>query len=171
MLDDWLHSSLVKRRNENMLRELRTIHGLIDFCSNDYLGLARSPDLKKLIDHRYNEADFWNGATGSRLISGNTEYTESVEAKLAGIFEAESALIFNSRYTANIALFSALPKKGDAILMDELVHASIKDGARLSFASRYTFRHNDVDNLKEKLKRASGNKFIAIESIYSMDGD
>lgn len=154
-----------------MLRELRTVHGLIDFCSNDYLGLSRSAELKKLIDRRYQQANFWNGATGSRLISGNSEYTETIEAKLANIFEAESTLIFNSGYTANIALFSALPKKGDTILLDELVHASIKDGARLSFASRYTFRHNDVNDLEAKLKRASGNKFIGIESIYSMDGD
>ena len=171
MLDDWLQPSLTERRNENLLRQLRTTQRLKDFCSNDYLGLARSTDLKQLIDRRYRDADLWNGATGSRLISGNAQYTEEVEAKLAKIFDAESTLIFNSGYTANIALFASIPKKGDTILLDDLVHASIKDGARLSFASRFTFKHNDINDLEAKLKRATGKKFIAIESIYSMDGD
>lgn len=171
MLDDWLQPSLTERRNENLLRELRTTRRLKDFCSNDYLGLAQSKDLKELIDRRYWDLDLWNGATGSRLISGNAEYTEEVEATLAKIFDAESALIFNSGYTANIALFASIPKKGDTILLDELVHASIKDGARLSFASRFTFKHNDINDLEAKLKRANGKKFIAVESIYSMDGD
>jgi 8-amino-7-oxononanoate synthase len=170
-LDDWLQSSLAERQSKNLFRELKTTEGLIDFCSNDYLGLARSQVLLELISERCNEIGSLNGSTGSRLISGNFKHTEEVESMLASIFKSEAALIFNSGYSANLAIFSSLPQKGDTLLLDELVHASIKDGARLSFANRFTFRHNDVNDLESKLKRATGRKFIAVESVYSMDGD
>ncbi|MDB5091179.1 MAG: bioF 2, partial [Mucilaginibacter sp.] len=83
----------------------------------------------------------------------------------------EAGLIFNSGYDANLGLFSSLPQRGDTIILDELVHASIIDGARLSFANRYTFKHNDLLSLEDKLKQAKGNCYVVIESVYSMDGD
>jgi 8-amino-7-oxononanoate synthase len=95
----------------------------------------------------------------------------SVEEQLAGIFQAEKALIFNSGYSANTAILSAIPQKGDTILYDEYIHASLKEGARLSFASRFSFHHNDMENLEKKLSRAAGEKFVVAESVYSMDGD
>jgi 8-amino-7-oxononanoate synthase len=140
-------------------------------CSNDYLGLSRSSKLRELVSNKLTEFDFSNGATGSRLLSGNSTYTEEVEARLSKIFAAEASLIFNSGYTANLAVLSSLPQKGDTILYDELAHACIKDGARLSLASRHPFRHNDLHDLENKLQKAKGNKFIVVESIYSMDGD
>jgi 8-amino-7-oxononanoate synthase len=112
-----------------------------------------------------------NGATGSRLLSGNSRLIEEVEDKLASIFESEAALILNSGYTANLAIFSSLAQRNDTILYDELAHASIKDGARLSLAKRFSFRHNDLNDLESKLKMANGNVYVAVESVYSMDGD
>lgn len=171
-LDSWLEKALRAQKEKNLFRELKTPEGLIDFCSNDYLGLARSEDLYQRISERCQSLkQAKNGSTGSRLLSGNSELVEDVEQKLASLFKSEAALILNSGYTANLAIFSSLPQKNDIILFDELVHASIKDGARLSLAKRHSFRHNDLDDLEAKLKRATGNIYVAVESVYSMDGD
>jgi len=165
-----LHKLLEDKKKNNSFRQLKNIEGLADFCSNDYLGLARSKELFELIQQRAEKISF-NGATGSRLLSGNSELAETLEAKLAQIFHSQKTLLFNSGYTANLAVLSSLPQRGDTIIYDELAHACIKDGARLSLASRFNFKHNDLNDLEEKIKRAKGNIFIAVESIYSMDGD
>jgi 8-amino-7-oxononanoate synthase len=169
--DRALAAKLLKRKEDGLLRTLKVSSNLVDFCSNDYLGLARSPELRDLISEKLSEFEPGNGATGSRLLSGNSAYTEEVEDILSRIFNAESALIFNSGYTANLAVLSSIPQKGDTVLYDELAHACIKDGARLSLALRHPFRHNDLHDLENKLRKATGKKIIAIESIYSMDGD
>ncbi|MEO7988820.1 MAG: pyridoxal phosphate-dependent aminotransferase family protein [Chryseolinea sp.] len=172
-----LQSSLAKqlalRDTEGTRRFLKPDrHGLTDFTSNDYLGLARSPELFKAIEQMIDAIKSKsNGATGSRLLSGNSDYTEQVEKKLAGIFKSEASLVFNSGYAANLGVLSSLPQRGDTILYDELAHACMKDGARLSLAKRFNFRHNDLNDLESKLKLATGKIFIAVESIYSMDGD
>ena len=132
----------------------------IDFWSNDYLGLAKIPHAIEI-----------TGSTGSRLISGNSNLVENVETQVAAHFQSEAALIFNSGYDANVGLFSSIPQKGDTIIYDELVHASVRDGIRLSFASSFSFRHNDVADLRKKLQKAQGSIFVAVESLYSMDGD
>ncbi len=171
-LDTWFEKNLQIRREKNLFRDLKTSTGLVDFCSNDYLGLARSEILFDQIEARCAAIKLkQNGATGSRLLSGNSELTEKVERKLATIFNSPSALILNSGYTANLAIFSSIPGKHDSILYDELAHASIKDGARLSLAQRYSFKHNDLNDLESKLKKITGKVFIAVESVYSMDGD
>lgn len=167
-LKDRLNRQLASRKADHSFRMLSLNDNLIDFTSNDYLGLSRSAELIQIIKAREIHS---NGATGSRLLSGNAAYTERVEKKLADIFHSEKALIFNSGYTANIAVLSSLPQRGDTILYDELSHASIKDGARLSPAKKYSFKHNDIADLENKLKKACGNIFIAVESVYSMDGD
>lgn len=169
--DNSLSNKLSKRKEDNLLRKLVTREGLIDFCSNDYLGLSRSRELTDLITKHQEKLPIANGATGSRLLSGNSHYTEEAEQQLAEIFQGEGALIFNSGYTANLAVLSSIPQKNDTIIYDELAHACIKDGARLSLANRYSFRHNDLNDLESKIKRASGKVYIAVESIYSMDGD
>jgi 8-amino-7-oxononanoate synthase len=170
--DTWLKTELENQKAKNLLRELKTSAGLIDFCSNDYLGLARSEELYQLIFQRcQRHAEKMNGSTGSRLLSGHSRFIEQVEQKLASIFKSEAALILNSGYTGNLAIFSSLPQRNDTILYDELAHASIKDGARLSLAKRFSFRHNDLNDLEAKLRRATGNIYVAIESVYSMDGD
>ncbi|HZX60077.1 MAG TPA: 8-amino-7-oxononanoate synthase [Mucilaginibacter sp.] len=170
--EEFIKAKLDERRAKGAYRALKSESGLVDFCSNDYLGFARSPVLKKLIDEEIAAHHGYGiGSTGSRLLSGNTAYAEKLEQEIAAFHQSEAGLIYNSGYDANIGLFSSLPQKGDTIIMDELAHASIIDGARLSFANRYNFRHNDLESLEEKLKHAKGNCYVIIESIYSMDGD
>jgi len=153
-------------------RTLKVENNLVDFCSNDYLGFARSPVLKSKIDDEVNKyTSALNGATGSRLISGNLTYTENLERDIATFHNSEAGLLFNSGYDANVGLFSSLPQRGDTIITDELIHASVIDGARLSYANRYTFKHYDLNSLEAKLKLSSGKCYVAIESVYSMDGD
>jgi len=170
--EDFIRKKLEERRVNGTYRSLKPESKLVDFCSNDYLGFARSEALKELIEKEIEaNPNAMNGSAGSRLLAGNTAYAEALEKQIAIFHKAEAGLVYNSGYDANVGLFSCLPQKGDTIIMDELVHASIIDGARLSFASRYSFRHNDLQSLEEKLKRAKGNSYIAIESVYSMDGD
>lgn len=167
-----IDSKLEERVLNSSLRNLSVNTGLIDFCSNDYLGFSQSDELKASIESHLKLYPNYNiGSTGSRLISGNDEFTQKLESEIAFFHNSESALIFNSGYDANVGLFSSLPQRGDTIILDEFIHASIIDGARLSYANRYTFKHNDLESLEEKLKIAKGNIFIGIESIYSMDGD
>jgi len=170
--EKFIKDKLDARRLDGSYRILKQENDLVDFCSNDYLGFARSAALKELIANELRENDIKSiGSTGSRLISGNSSYIEGLEKDIATFHQAESGLIYNSGYDANVGLFSSLPQKGDTIIMDELAHASIIDGARLSFANRYSFRHNDLTSLEEKLKHAKGNCYVVVESVYSMDGD
>jgi len=172
IVESYIESKLQERINNHSLRKLSNNHTLSDFCSNDYLGFAKSETLREAILKKASEYDLpLAGATGSRLISGNHLFTEELENEISAFHDAESGLIFNSGYDANLGIFSSLPQRGDTIICDELIHASIIDGTRLSFANRYTFKHNDIDSLEEKLKTAKGRIYIAIESIYSMDGD
>lgn len=168
-LNDFLQS----RKDAGLLRSLKISGNTqIDFCSNDYLGLSRSEELFNNIHKRLGDLNLrYNGATGSRLLSGNSLYLLSVEEKLSHIFKSEDTLIFNSGYTANLAVLSSIAQRSDTIIYDELSHASIKDGTKLSLANRFSFRHNDLHDLEQKLKRCQGKVFITVESVYSMDGD
>ena len=160
-----IEEKLSHRKSENAFRELKVKTNLIDFCSNDYLGLASEKTI-----HSHSDIQQY-GSTGSRLISGNNQTTEEVEQFLANFYKAESGLIFNSGYNANIGLFSCVAQRTDTIIYDELIHASIRDGIRLSNANSFSFKHNDIDSLRDKIKQAKGNVYVAVESIYSMDGD
>lgn len=165
----YLFEKLHLREKNNSFRQLSKQNNLIDFCSNDYLGFSRSDELKKNILNRLSV--YPNGSTGSRLLTGNSELAEGIEKDIAAFHNAEAGLLFNSGYDANLGLFSCIAGKDDTIIYDELCHASIRDGIRLSYANGIKFSHNDSANLIEKLKRAKGNRFVAIESVYSMDGD
>eukprot|EP01136_Pigoraptor_vietnamica_P028253 Opistho-1_new@7438 len=135
---------------------------MIDFVSNDYLGLS-------VIDAELNDGF---GATGSRLISGNTPVIESVEAELAVFFGSPAALCFNSGYDANLGIFASIPQKGDVVLYDAHVHASVRDGIRLSNADAFSFKHNDLEDLERLLTKFSGQTiYVAVEGLYSMGGD
>lgn len=164
-------SRLNERRQNGSYRSLKPESDLVDFCSNDYLGFARSKALRDYAEAEINSQPNLNGATGSRLISGNLTYTENLEREIATLFGAEAGLLFNSGYDANLGLLSSLPQRGDTIITDELIHASLIDGARLSHANRYTFKHNDLESLEAKLKNAKGAVYVVTESIFSMDGD
>ncbi len=152
---------LNERRESDSFRSLRIHSDGIDFFSNDYLGIAR---LKF-------DSNFQHGATGSRLISGHFKYTEHLESFAASFYEQPSATLYNSGYDANIGFFSCVPQRGDTIIYDELSHASIRDGIQMSFAKSYNFRHNDLEHLEERLSKAKGEVYVAVEAIYSMDGD
>lgn len=153
------------------MRKLRLPENQIDFSSNDYLGFAADEDLHQKLILSLKNHSAKNGSTGSRLLTGNSALAEELEIKIAEFFKTESALLFNSGYDANIGLLSSLPQRGDTIITDALVHASIIDGVRLSHANRFIFKHNDLNNLEEKLSRATGICYVIVESVYSMDGD
>lgn len=175
-----LQQKLQRRIENNSLRELSYSNGLVDFSSNDYLGFAKSAVIFKeshqyLIDNNFVQ----NGATGSRLLSGNHELYTKVEKQLCHLHQSE-ALLFNSGYDANVGFFSAVPQRNDVILYDEYSHASIRDGIKLSNAKAYSFKHNDLVDLEKKLKRYSEyvnshtelvEVYIVTESVFSMDGD
>ena len=170
--DQYIKNKLAERESAENHRQLKPESGLIDFCSNDYLGFARSNVLKQAIDKEITaQNNILNGSTGSRLLTGNTQYAEDLESEIAAYYGYAAGLIYNSGYDANVGLFSSLPQKGDTIITDELIHASIIDGIRLSYANRFKFKHNNLNSLEQKLKLAAGNVYIAVESIYSMDGD
>ncbi|WCT10146.1 aminotransferase class I/II-fold pyridoxal phosphate-dependent enzyme [Mucilaginibacter jinjuensis] len=171
--DLYLSNRLNERKQAGNFRTLKPENtDLIDFSSNDYLGFAHSLVLKQLIaDELAKHPNHLNGSTGSRLLSGNLGYAEDLERWIANYHSHEAGLLFNSGYDANLGLFSSLPQRGDTVITDELIHASIIDGIRLSNANRYTFRHNDLTSLEEKLKNAKGQIYVVVESVYSMDGD
>jgi len=169
---DKLRQKLEERKREGNYRKLSVREGLIDFYSNDYLGLAKNRELYEMIkDELSSQSNNINGSTGSRLLSGNSAYFLQTEQRLASILESEKTLLFNSGYSANLSILSSVPQKGNTILYDELIHASLKEGARLSFAKRFSFKHNDVNDLESKLSKAEGTCYVVIESVYSMDGD
>ena len=173
-----LQQKLQLRTESNALRKLPIPTNGIDFSSNDYLGFAKSEEIfdathQYLLDHKIKI----NGATGSRLISGNHNLYTITEKYIAEFHQSETALIFNSGYDANLGFFSAVPQRNDIILYDELCHASIRDGIQMSHAKSYKFQHNDYEDLESLLKRfvtLSGvevSVYIVTESVFSMDGD
>ncbi|MCC5943418.1 MAG: 8-amino-7-oxononanoate synthase [Bernardetiaceae bacterium] len=176
MLEDRLYKRLEQRALKGNLRRLQNAETQrVDFLSNDYLGLAQNQNLHKKILQSLQQANLplW-GSTGSRLLSGNTAAAEQLEYQLADYFKAETALLFNSGFAANAALPAAVATRKDVIFYDELVHASIKTGFRMSFAQTQMFKHNDMNDLAKKLKRWHGRAeciFVMTESIFSMDGD
>jgi 8-amino-7-oxononanoate synthase len=170
-MDDFLQQQLEQRRAQHSLRVLRYTGDLVDFCSNDYLGLARSGAMQEAIHALLQERPHYQGSTGSRLLAGNYPWIEEVEQDLAAFHQAPAGLIFNSGYDANLGFFATVPQKQDTIVYDQLAHASIRDGIRLSWADSFSFKHNDLTDLRAKIERAKGRVFVAVESVYSMDGD
>lgn len=156
------------------LRSLRPRAG-VDFSSNDYLGLAHSPRLREaVLDALLGGVAIGSG--GSRLLRGNDPEHERLEAEAAAFFGCESALFFSSGFAANETLFATLPQRGDLVVHDALIHASAHEGLRGGRAERASARHNDVDAFADAIRqwRADGGKgraWIAVESLYSMDGD
>lgn len=170
--ENFLNDKLKERTENGLLRKLSSTSLPFDFCSNDYLGFANSSVLKSLINIQTETiTNFNNGSGGSRLLSGNHPYTEQTEQFIANFHLAQSGLIFNSGYDANLGLLSSIPQRGDTIITDELIHASLIDGARLSYAERFKFKHNNLEDLEQKLKNAKGIVYVVVESVYSMDGD
>jgi 8-amino-7-oxononanoate synthase len=170
-----LSTKLQSRTEANALRQLPEQKNGVDFSSNDYLGFARSELLfQKAAAMLSQQHNSHNGATGSRLLSGNHAFYAETEIKIAAFHQAESALIFNSGYDANLGFFSSVPQRNDVVLFDELSHASIRDGIRLSNARSYKFLHNDLEDLERQIKRFQNDQgaiYIVTETVFSMDGD
>lgn len=159
---------------KDRLRTLSPRAGL-DFSSNDYLGLAASKRLGDAVGAAIARGTPV-GATGSRLLRGNAPEHEQLETDAAAFFRAERALFFGSGYIANFALLTTLPQKGDLLVLDQLAHASMHQGARAGRAEFELAAHNDVDAAEDAIKHwraegGTGRVWIAVESLYSMDGD
>ena len=146
-----------------------------DFASNDYLGLAGDPIIAQAVADAVARG-VPLGSGGSRLLRGNAPEHEGLEAKAAAFFRTQAALFLANGYAANLALFSTLPQRGDLVVADELIHASVHDGIRLGKAAALFARHNDPQSFVDLIAgwRAEGGKgriWIAVETLYSMDGD
>lgn len=170
-----LTTKLEIRKQNNAFRKLSFPNDLIDFASNDYIGFSINKAIFEETHQYLIENNFiQNGATGSRLLSGNHKVYQEAEDFIANFHQSESALIFNSGYDANVGFFSSVPQKGDLILYDELCHASIRDGIQLSNAKAYKFKHNDFEDLEKLIERFQTELvevYIVSESVFSMDGD
>ncbi|WP_325263551.1 pyridoxal phosphate-dependent aminotransferase family protein [Flavobacterium sp.] len=169
-----LAAKLESRMQNKALRTLPKPNDLIDFASNDYIGFSKSELIfnethQFLLDHKIKS----NGATGSRLISGNHFLYTETENYIAQFHQSESALLFNSGYDANVGFFSCVPQRNDVVLFDELCHASIRDGIQMGNAKSYKFLHNDFEDLERLLSKQDQNStiYVVTESVFSMDGD
>jgi len=183
MLPKKLQEKLNQRRETNALRQLKTLDvELVDFSSNDYLGFSKNSTIfsragEILKEHNLEQ----NGAAGSRLLSGNHKLYELTEGFIAKTHKVAAALIFNSGYDANVGFFGSVPQRGDVILYDEFIHASIRDGIQMSHAKAYKFKHNDLNDLESKLSLRAQSRslekandsqiYVVTESVFSMDGD
>lgn len=200
-LESTFSSLISRRRSRSLLRRLTTVPpGTVDFSSNDYLSLSTNPEVRQeFLNHLRQEGYSCTGqgdehptappppqlgSRGSRLLDGNHPFADSLEALIAAHHNSPSALLFTSGFDANVGLFSCAPQPGDFIVYDELIHASVHDGMRLSrvpAAKRVPFRHNCVNGLREALgelarrehgvREGSTHVFVAVEAVYSMDGD
>ena len=180
VLPEKLQKKLLERKKNNAIRTLPSKSIPFDFSSNDYLGFAKNQEVFHNALELLKEHDLiLNGATGSRLLSGNHTLYTQLEKSLGTFHEVDAALVFNSGYDANIGFFSAVPQRGDVVIYDEFIHASIRDGIRLGNAKSYKFKHNDLDDLKSKISLSypADNRgqntevYIVTESVFSMDGD
>jgi 8-amino-7-oxononanoate synthase len=158
---------------EGQLRAPAVLAG-VNFCSNDYLGLSSSPGLKAALQNAIQVCDRI-GSTGSRLLSGHHHLWEQLEDEFALFAGTDAALFFTSGYAANVGLLSSLITRDDVVFSDELNHASIIDGIRLSGARKVVYPHADLNFLEDALRRenssASRTRLIVTETIFSMDGD
>jgi 8-amino-7-oxononanoate synthase len=181
-LENRLKSALDSRKKRSLLRELKPFNeDLVDFSSNDFLSLRGDTTLRQLFLEEFSKTQYI-GSGGSRLLDGNSVYAEDLEREICNAHNAECALLFNSGYDANTSVFSSIPQPGDIIVYDEYIHASVHNGMKLSRAAKkISFLHNSVKDLELVLKNEielnpsiRSNKasvFIALETVYSMDGD
>jgi 8-amino-7-oxononanoate synthase len=178
--EEWIEKALDGVRRAGLLRELnlepaggaaRAPDEPLNLASNDYLGLARHPDITAAAVRAIGR--YGAGAGAARLLTGTLPCHGELEAALATLKAKESALVFGSGYAANAGWISALVEKDDVVIADRLCHASLLDGIRLSGARLIRFHHNDADHLVRRLAEASGarRKLVLTESVFSMDGD
>lgn len=180
-LDERVVRVLKSREERGLIRRLQSDSvtdnsHLTDFSSNDYLSLSRNKPLiakvKECLSHSAVEV---LGSGGSRLLDGDSLFHRAVERRLSAFYNGSDALLFNSGYDANMSIFSTLPDRNDVVIYDELIHASVHDGMRASrTAHTWACRHSNVTHLEELLHKAlisASSVFVAVEAVYSMDGD
>ncbi|CAK1359100.1 unnamed protein product [Cercospora beticola] len=185
-LEATLSATLAKRKKNHTIRKLTTFPSTTaDFSSNDFLSLATCPNLRNAYLQELSQDPILTshlGSGGSRLLDGNSTYAEDLEKQISQFHSAPCGLLCNSGYDANTGLFSCLPQKGDYIVYDEYIHASVHDGMRLSRAKETRFfPHNDLRALRsvleqileedQNIRNGKSNIFLAVEAVYSMDGD
>ena len=181
-MEQVLQQRLDERKRQSLYRRRKTITSapgasvmvdgkkLLGFCSNDYLGLANHPEINKAAKKAIDKYGVGSGA--SHLVCGHSSEHQALEEELAEFTGRDRALLFSTGYMANLGVLTALLNKGDDLFEDKLNHASLLDGGLLSGARMQRFLHNDLASLKLKLKKAkSGNKLIAVDGVFSMDGD
>jgi 8-amino-7-oxononanoate synthase len=169
---DWIEEELQKIQQQKLLRKRTLREGLIDLCSNDYLGLREHPEVKEEAIKAIK--DYGVGSGASALVSGYTTHHKSLEDKLADFKGVPACVLFGSGYLANLGTIPALVSEGDIILSDQLNHASIIDACRLSRAKVFVFPHLDYERAEEVLKenrRAYRRCLLVSDSVFSMDGD
>jgi len=167
-----MHGGLRALEHRSQRRSLVEIRG-INFCSNDYLGLAESPVLREHVAEAVRKAERVGG-TGSRLLSGQTKEWRELEENFARFAGTEAALFFTTGYAANVGLLSSLVGRDDIIFSDERNHASLIDGMRLSGPRKVIYPHLNLNALEDALRREAGmpgRKVVVTESVFSMDGD
>lgn len=182
MIDEVLKPALAQRRAQQLYRERKIVESpqgveaivdgkkYLNFCSNDYLGLANHPAIISAFKRAADE--FGVGSGASHLVCGHTKLHHELEEKLAEFTGRERALLFSTGYMVNIGVITALLDKNDFIFEDKLNHASLLDAGLLSGARFQRFLHNDIDNLRGRLERTeTGRKLICVDGVFSMDGD
>lgn len=181
ILNAKLRASLASRESRSIRRRLpesatSSVPDLIDFNSNDYLSLSASSTLRKRFLNKLSVSPDILGSGGSRLLVNGSAHS-AFEERLRTFFGAEAALLFNSGFDANVGFFSCIPQPGDALIFDEYIHASVHDGMRASRVADalYPFKHNDITSFKHvlarvKIEHPGASVFVAVESLYSMDG-
>ncbi len=183
MFVEILKKALTEIKNKGRYRTLKIISSkpdqkivlngktVLNLCSNNYLGLSGHPELIKA-EIEYSKK-YGAGSTGSRLITGTMEPHIELEEKVAQLKNTEKAIIFNSGYMANIGVIDALTDENSAIFSDELNHASIVDGCRISKAKKFIYKHCDLNHLESLLKKEkrAKKKLIITDTVFSMDGD
>ena len=176
-----LQRSLEQQKRQHQYRRHRilnstqtphvTVNGrkMLNFCSNDYLGLAADP---RIADSFKQGIERWGSGSGSaHLVSGHSEAHEYLQKALAEFTGRERALLFSSGYMANLAVLTALPERGDTVIQDKLDHASLIDGAQLGVGSLLRYPHNDLTLARQRLEQAQGKALLAVDGVFSMDGD
>ena len=169
---DWAEEVLRKLREEGLYRRRRLRDGLLDFCSNDYLGLRDHPEVVEASLRVLKEEGLGSGA--SQLVSGYTRHHKELEEKLAEFKGTPACVLFGSGYLANLGTIPVLAGEGDLILSDELNHASLIDGCRMSKAERFVFKHRDYEEVREfltKNRKKYRRVLIVTDTVFSMEGD
>ncbi|KAK4934463.1 hypothetical protein LTR66_015600 [Elasticomyces elasticus] len=177
-LEGTLARILDQRKQRSKLRVLKSSSlNATDFSSNDFLSLSTNNEFRKDFLHELKAHVLPVGSTGSRLLDGNSKYAEQLEQTIADFHGSENALLVGSGFDANVSIFTCLPQPEDIIIYDELIHASVHDGMRATRASTLlAFKHNCVTDFRKQLTSClplvnRQSVFVAVESVYSMDGD